>query len=237
MTPTPGRKFTLNDLRAARQSGTKVAVLTCYDSHHRTPHAGGRRAALLVGDSAANVILGHATTSTGDARVHDGDHRAVRRGGAERAPRRGHAVRVVPTSAAQGVRNVVRMSATALAADVSSKHDGRRPDTRTAGARLADSRAWPVHGFNLGLTPADGRACRLVISLSRVARQRTARPDRVAGGTNARRRRRPLCWSRSRPARGGFDAVRRTQPRCERSIGIVDGGGHCQRATVVYGHP
>src|SRR3954462_14540787 len=56
------RKFTLSDLRAARASGTKVPMLTCYDySTARLMQQAGVPA-LLVGDSAANVILGHPTT-------------------------------------------------------------------------------------------------------------------------------------------------------------------------------
>ena len=56
------RKFTLTDLRAARSNGTKVPVLTCYDfSTARLMQAAGVPV-LLVGDSAANVILGYDTT-------------------------------------------------------------------------------------------------------------------------------------------------------------------------------
>jgi 3-methyl-2-oxobutanoate hydroxymethyltransferase len=56
------RPFTLSDLRAARESGQKVPVLTCYD--YTTARLMQRAGVpmLLVGDSAANVILGHATT-------------------------------------------------------------------------------------------------------------------------------------------------------------------------------
>src|SRR3954465_4803989 len=55
-------KFSLNDLRAARKTGTKVPMLTCYDfSTARLMQEAGVPA-LLVGDSAANVILGHPTT-------------------------------------------------------------------------------------------------------------------------------------------------------------------------------
>ena len=55
-------KFTLADLRSARLSGQKLAILTCYDyTTARLMQDAGLRA-LLVGDSAANVILGHATT-------------------------------------------------------------------------------------------------------------------------------------------------------------------------------
>ena len=62
MTPPLTRKFTLADLRTARRDGTKVPMLTCYDyTTARLMHDAGVPA-LLVGDSAANVILGHPTT-------------------------------------------------------------------------------------------------------------------------------------------------------------------------------
>ncbi len=56
------RKFTLTDLRAARTSGSKVAMLTCYDYTTAGLMQAAGVPALLVGDSAANVILGHSTT-------------------------------------------------------------------------------------------------------------------------------------------------------------------------------
>lgn len=56
------RRFTLSDLRAARAAGSKVPMLTCYDfSTARLMEQAGVPT-LLVGDSAANVILGHDTT-------------------------------------------------------------------------------------------------------------------------------------------------------------------------------
>ncbi|HVT87874.1 MAG TPA: 3-methyl-2-oxobutanoate hydroxymethyltransferase [Tepidisphaeraceae bacterium] len=56
------KKYTLSDLRNARSSGAKVPFLTCYDySTARLMQESGVPA-LLVGDSAANVILGHPTT-------------------------------------------------------------------------------------------------------------------------------------------------------------------------------
>src|SRR3954468_21279491 len=62
MAATETKQFTLTDLRAARQSGKKVAMLTCYDyTTARLMHEAGVPA-LLVGDSAANVILGYETT-------------------------------------------------------------------------------------------------------------------------------------------------------------------------------
>ncbi|MGA2500054.1 MAG: 3-methyl-2-oxobutanoate hydroxymethyltransferase [Tepidisphaeraceae bacterium] len=55
-------KFTLTHLRQAREAGRKVAMLTCYDySMARLMHYAGIPS-LLVGDSAASVVLGHPTT-------------------------------------------------------------------------------------------------------------------------------------------------------------------------------
>src|SRR3954462_4134459 len=62
MATASGWKFTLNDLRAARASGTKVPMLTCYDfTTAKLMHEAGGPT-LLVGASAGNVILGHETT-------------------------------------------------------------------------------------------------------------------------------------------------------------------------------
>ncbi|HLL87722.1 MAG TPA: 3-methyl-2-oxobutanoate hydroxymethyltransferase [Tepidisphaeraceae bacterium] len=59
---SPDKRFTLADLRAARAAGTKVPVLTCYDYTTAKLMQDAGVPALLVGDSAANVILGHPTT-------------------------------------------------------------------------------------------------------------------------------------------------------------------------------
>src|SRR5437762_11951386 len=56
------RKFTLADLRAARDAGKKTAMLTCYDHTTARLMQDAGVPMLLVGDSAANVILGHPTT-------------------------------------------------------------------------------------------------------------------------------------------------------------------------------
>jgi 3-methyl-2-oxobutanoate hydroxymethyltransferase len=56
------RKFTLNDLRAARSSGSKVAMLTCYDYSTAGLMQAAGIPAILVGDSIANVVLGYPTT-------------------------------------------------------------------------------------------------------------------------------------------------------------------------------
>jgi 3-methyl-2-oxobutanoate hydroxymethyltransferase len=55
-------KFSLKDLRLARTAGQKLAMLTCYDyTTARLMHEAGIPL-LLVGDSAASVILGHDST-------------------------------------------------------------------------------------------------------------------------------------------------------------------------------
>src|SRR6266550_2141432 len=56
------KKFTLADLRAARASGTKVPMLTCYDFTTARLMQEAGVPMLLVGDSAANVVLGYDTT-------------------------------------------------------------------------------------------------------------------------------------------------------------------------------
>ena len=58
----PSHKFTMADLRAARESGTKVPMITCYDFTTARLMQEAGIPALLVGDSAANVILGHPNT-------------------------------------------------------------------------------------------------------------------------------------------------------------------------------
>ncbi len=62
MSGSLGKKFTLADLRAARASGTKVPMLTCYDFTTARLMQESGVPMLLVGDSAANVILGYETT-------------------------------------------------------------------------------------------------------------------------------------------------------------------------------
>src|SRR5258706_7500612 len=55
-------KITLSHLRNARRDNKKLPILTCYDfSMVRLMHGAGLPA-ILVGDSASNVILGHDTT-------------------------------------------------------------------------------------------------------------------------------------------------------------------------------
>ena len=58
----PAKRFTFQDLRAWRDSGQKLAMLTCYDfSTARLMQEAGVPI-LLVGDTAAMVMLGYENT-------------------------------------------------------------------------------------------------------------------------------------------------------------------------------
>jgi 3-methyl-2-oxobutanoate hydroxymethyltransferase len=103
------RKFTLNDLRNARAGGAKIAMLTCYDFTTAKLMQKAGVPALLVGDSAANVILGFPTTVPVSLSFMIEITAAVRRG----APL-AFLVADMPFgsyhgSIARGVRNVCRM--------------------------------------------------------------------------------------------------------------------------------
>ena len=74
------KKITLNDLRRARVEGTKVPMLTCYDFTTARVMQEAGVPMLLVGDSAANVILGHETTLPVSLRFMSELAGAVRRG-------------------------------------------------------------------------------------------------------------------------------------------------------------
>lgn len=85
-------KYTLGHLRRAREAGVKVAMLTCYDYTNARLMQEAGVPALLVGDSAANVVLGHPTTLPVSLEFMMEITAAVRRGGAAGVPRVGYAV-------------------------------------------------------------------------------------------------------------------------------------------------
>jgi 3-methyl-2-oxobutanoate hydroxymethyltransferase len=103
------KKITLADVRALRTNGRRMAMLTCYDyTTARLMHEAGVPL-LLVGDSAASVILGHETTLPVTLSFMIEITAAVRRG----APS-AFLVADMPfgsyhASLAQGVTNVTRM--------------------------------------------------------------------------------------------------------------------------------
>jgi 3-methyl-2-oxobutanoate hydroxymethyltransferase len=78
--PSLSKKFTLSGLRAARASGQKLAMLTCYDFTTARLMQDAGVPMLLVGDSAANVILGFDTTVAAPLRFMIEITAAVRRG-------------------------------------------------------------------------------------------------------------------------------------------------------------
>ncbi|MGD1275806.1 MAG: 3-methyl-2-oxobutanoate hydroxymethyltransferase [Tepidisphaeraceae bacterium] len=109
MTQSLAKKFTLADLRTARQSGQKVPMLTCYDfSMARLMQEAGVPA-LLVGDSAANVILGHSTTLPISLDFLIELTAAVRRGAPNCLVMADMPFGSYQASTAQGTANVMRM--------------------------------------------------------------------------------------------------------------------------------
>src|SRR5881394_2322906 len=109
--PTPlSRKVTIGDLRAARRSGEKVPMLTCYDySTARLMQEAGV-SMLLVGDSAANVILGHPTTLPVSLEFMIEITAAVRRGAPLALVMADMPFGSYQGSVARGTRNVFRMA-------------------------------------------------------------------------------------------------------------------------------
>ncbi|MGA2584483.1 MAG: 3-methyl-2-oxobutanoate hydroxymethyltransferase [Tepidisphaeraceae bacterium] len=102
-------KFTLADLRGLRAAGQKLAMLTCYDfSTARLMQRAGVRA-LLVGDSAANVILGHPNTLPISLQFMIDITAAVRRGAPDCLLVADMPFGSYQASAGSGFRNVTRM--------------------------------------------------------------------------------------------------------------------------------
>jgi 3-methyl-2-oxobutanoate hydroxymethyltransferase len=103
------QKFTLNDLRAARTNGNKVAMLTCYDYTTARLMQEAGVPTLLVGDSAANVILGHSSTIPVSLDFMIELTAAVRRGAPNALLVGDMPFGSYQASTSQGVRNVSRM--------------------------------------------------------------------------------------------------------------------------------
>ena len=107
-TPLPA-KFTLADLRAARADRRPVAMLTCYDYTTARLMDEAGVPMLLVGDSAANVVLGYDSTVPVSLDLLIELTAAVRRGAPRALVMGDMPFGSYAASAAQGVRNVVRM--------------------------------------------------------------------------------------------------------------------------------
>lgn len=102
-------RFTLENLREARRIGKKLAMLTCYDfTMARLMEESGVRL-ILVGDSAASVILGHDSTIPVGLRFMIEITQAVRRGAPSAFLIADMPFGSYQASTAAGVRSVCRM--------------------------------------------------------------------------------------------------------------------------------
>src|SRR2546421_5685211 len=103
------KKITLTDLRALRISKGRMAMLTCYDyTTARLMHEAGVPL-ILVGDSAASVILGHDTTLPVSLSFMIEITAAVRRGAPLALLVADMPFGSYQASIGQGVRSVVKM--------------------------------------------------------------------------------------------------------------------------------
>jgi 3-methyl-2-oxobutanoate hydroxymethyltransferase len=109
MSQDSGRKFTMADLRAARASGAKVPMLTCYDYTTAGLMQEAGVPALLVGDSAGSVILGHANTLSVPLDFLIELTAAVRRGAPKCLVMGDMPFGSYQAGTADGVKNVIRM--------------------------------------------------------------------------------------------------------------------------------
>ena len=107
--PELTRKYTLGDLRHACTGGSRVAMLTCYDFTTAGLMQQAGVPALLVGDSAANVILGYPTTLPVSLSFMMEITAAVRRGAPRAFVGADMPFGSYHGSMARGVRNVCRM--------------------------------------------------------------------------------------------------------------------------------
>lgn len=103
------RKVSLSDVRSARQSGAKLPMLTCYDFTMARLMQQAGVPLLLVGDSAANVILGHDTTLPVSLEFMIEIAAAVRRGAPLAFLTADMPFGTYGTAGGRGFENVIRM--------------------------------------------------------------------------------------------------------------------------------
>src|SRR5689334_5869805 len=108
--PSPlTQKISLSTLRSMRTNNQRIPMLTCYDFTTARLMQDAGVPALLVGDSAANVILGHETTLPVPLDFMIEITAAVRRGAPQCLLVGDMPFGSYQRSDAQGVKNVVRM--------------------------------------------------------------------------------------------------------------------------------
>lgn len=128
MNRSPNSRFTLADLRSAVKSGRKIPMLTCYDYTSARFMDDVGVPMLLVGDSAANVILGHPSTVPITLDFLIELTAAVRRGAPNCLLMADMPFGSFQASAEQGFMNVVRMvqlsGADCVKMEVAAAHAG-----------------------------------------------------------------------------------------------------------------
>src|SRR5258706_4089540 len=103
------KRVTLADIRALRTANQRMAMLTCYDyTTARLMHEAGVPI-ILVGDSAASVILGHPNTLPVSLSFMIEITAAVRRGAPSAFLLADMPFGTYQASVAQGVRSVMKM--------------------------------------------------------------------------------------------------------------------------------
>ena len=171
---TTPKRVRVHHLRAMKERGERFAMLTSYDQMTAEIFDAAGLPVLLVGDSAANNVLGYETTLPVTRRRADpvGARRQPRRPSCAR--RRRPAVRVVPGVGGAGAR------------DLGALHEGGRRARREARGRRG--RRAPGAGAGHRRHPGDG-AHRLHPA-ERARARRLPRPGP--------RRPRPIGWSPTR---------------------------------------
>jgi 3-methyl-2-oxobutanoate hydroxymethyltransferase len=142
------KKFSLSDFRAARKSGAKIPMLTCYDFTTASLMQEAGVPMLLVGDSAANVVLGHETTLPIKLSFLITLTAAVRRGAPLAFVCADMPFGSCAASTARGVQNVTRMVQLSACDAVKIETS---PDQKRLVSRLTDAGVAVV--AHLGLRP------------------------------------------------------------------------------------
>jgi 3-methyl-2-oxobutanoate hydroxymethyltransferase len=146
--PALTKKFTFGDLRAARASGAKIPMLTCYDFTTASLMQEAGVPMLLVGDSAANVVLGYDSTLPIKLEFLITLTAAVRRGAPLAFVCADMPFGSCAQSTAQAIKNVVRMVQLSACDAVKIETS---PAQKHLVARLADAGVAVI--AHLGLRP------------------------------------------------------------------------------------
>ena len=168
-------KVTFRDIRRWQRAGTKFGMLTCYDATTARLLWRGGVKTMLVGDSAANVILGH------DATIHITLDllitltAAVRRGAPPAFVMGDMPFGSYQESDAQAVRNAARMmtegKADAVKMEVDGQYTGAIEKVARAGIPVVAHIGWrPQRMMRTGVPVVSGRTPKKIDELVDLAR-------------------------------------------------------------------